>query len=68
MQTAKFIIDGHEVSATFAPQENQEVVQRVKQILLSAFASKKIFTEGICTFAIPGEREDNMDGSAFDAP
>ena len=43
MQTAKFIIDGHEVSATFAPQENQEVVQRVKQILLSAFASKKKF-------------------------
>lgn len=68
MQTAKFIIDGHEVSATFAPQENQEVVQRVKQILLSAFTAKKISTEGVCTFAISDEREDNMDGSDSDAP
>lgn len=43
MKTAKFTIEGHEVTVSFAPQENQEVVQRVKQMLLSAFAAKKNF-------------------------
>lgn len=68
MWTAKFMIDGHEVTASFAPQENREVVQRIKQILLSTFASKKIPAGENCTFAIPVEREDNMDGSDSDAP
>ena len=46
MKTANFTIEGHEVTVSFAPQENQEVVQRVKQMLLSAFAAKKISDEG----------------------
>ncbi len=69
MRTAKFIIDGHEVTASFAPQENREVLQRVKQILLSAFiADKKFSAEDNCTFAIPNEMEDNMDGSESNVP
>mgnify|MGYP001109741809 CR=1 FL=1 len=68
MRTAKFMIDGHEVTASFALQENREVVQRVKQILLSTFAAKKISAGENCTFAIAGEREDNMSGSDSDAP
>ena len=68
MQTAQFMIDGHEVTASFAPLENREVVQRVKQILLATFAAKKIPAGENCTFAISGEREDNMDGSNSDAP
>ncbi len=69
MRTAKFIIDGHEVTASFAPQENQEVLQRIKRILLSAFmANKKFPAEDNCTFANPNEMEDNMDGSDSDVP
>lgn len=69
MRTVNFIIDGHEVTVSFAPQENQEVLQRVKQILLSAFiADKKFSSEDNCTFAIPNEMEDNMDGSESNVP
>lgn len=68
MRTAKFMIDGHEVTASFAPQENREVFQRVRQILLSTFAAKKIPAGENCTFAISGEREDNMGGSDSDVP
>lgn len=69
MRTANFIIDGHEVTVSFAPQENGEVLQRVKQILLSAFiADKKFSAEDNCTFAIPNGMEDNMDGSEFNVP
>lgn len=69
MQTVRFMIDGHEVTASFASQENREVLQRVKQILLSAFiADKKFSAEDNCTFAIPNKMEDNMDGSDSDVP
>lgn len=68
MQTMNFIIDGHEVTASFAPQENKEVLQRVKQILLSSFTATKKPAEDDCTFAVPGEREDNIDGSEPHAP
>ena len=68
MKTAHFLIDGHEVVVSFAPQENREVEHRVKQILLSAFASQKIAAGEICTFAIPGGKKDNMDGSDPNAP
>ena len=69
MRTATFIIDGHEVTASFAPQEDRDVLRRVKNILLSAFiADKKFSAEDNCTFAIPNEKEDNMDGSESNVP
>lgn len=65
--TMNFIIDGHEVTASFSPQEDGDALQRVKQILLSAFTSTKNLTGDDCTFAIPGEKEEN-DENSINAP
>ena len=37
--TVHLMIDGYEISADFSDVYNQEVVMRVKQIILSAFAN-----------------------------
>ena len=35
-----FVVDGYEVSATFASHHDPTVAQQVKQILLSSFAAQ----------------------------
>ena len=34
-----FLIDGHEISATFAESRNADAIRQVREILLSAFAA-----------------------------
>jgi len=68
MGTRKFIIDGHEVTVSFASQENREALHRVKQILLSAYTAKENLQKNNCTFAAPEERRDNVVGSNSPAP
>lgn len=36
---AMFLVDGHEISATFAEHRSTETINHVKQILLSSFAN-----------------------------
>lgn len=70
MQNAKgravFVIDGYEVSATFADEGDAAALGRVKQILLSSFASRRPAPapEGILAIG-PEQRDNSGRGNPF---
>lgn len=57
-----FLIDGYEVSATFAERENLAALGQIKQILLSSFANNISKDRHGDILAISTERRDNIDG------
>ena len=72
MQSARpemtFAIDGYEISATFADNNNEAALGQVKQILLSSFVSNapKMKSKGILDLSLG--RRDNIGGGSHRVP
>lgn len=61
-QNACFLIDGYEVSATFAEVGNPTIIGQVKQILLSSFVSKAPVSQAKGILDDSDEQRDNNSG------
>lgn len=62
----QLVIDGYEITATFADNKNTEAIGQVKQILLSSFVARGARSRPKGILAIhPGQR-DNIDGGSPD--
>lgn len=59
MQSTSLIIDGCEVTASFASAKNEEIMRHVKQILISSFVSSNRSSAKNRTFANRPEKVDN---------
>lgn len=57
-----FIIDGYQISTTFADCRNATAINRVKQILLSSFANRAAEQFSGDILAIHPKRSDNNGG------
>jgi hypothetical protein len=63
-----FIIDGHQVTVTFAESGGAAVIGRVKQILLSAYVNHLPGKISSGTFDFSDQQSDNANGGKPDAP
>ncbi len=67
-QNACFLIDGYEVSATFAEVGNPTIIGQVKQILLSSFVSRSPVYQAKGILDDHAEQRDNSSGSSPHVP
>lgn len=58
-------VDGYEVSASFANQKNTAVINQVKQILLSSFASSSKPQPGDILVIHPEQSDNNGRGKPY---
>ena len=65
---AVFVIDGFEISATFAESQNTAAIGQVKQILLSSCVAQTSSTRPGVILVNPSEQRDNNDGGNPYAP
>jgi hypothetical protein len=63
-----FVIDGHQVTATFSESGGAAVIEQVKQILLSAYVNHFPDECSNDTLAISEPQRDNMNGGSPNAP
>jgi hypothetical protein len=63
-----FIIDGHQVTVTFAESGGAAVIGRIKQILLSAYVNYLPSENSSGTFDFSDQQSDNANGGKPDAP
>ncbi len=61
-----YMVDGHEVSATFQNEKNPSVVSSLKQALVASYINGK--QNSVCTFASQEEPEYDDIGGNADAP
>ena len=67
-QNASFLIDGYEISATFAEAGDPAAIGRVKQILLSSFVASSPVSPSRGILDDPDEQRDNNSGGSPHVP
>lgn len=67
-QNTSFLIDGYEISATFAETGDPAAIGRVKQILLSSFVANSTGSPSKGILDDPAEERDNSSGGSPHVP